>query len=160
MEKHPITCARCGADVSRDKSAGLTYCSACGTGLSRTEREREICKQEEVRIASPRAELDPDTQIFWKGLFWLSGIAAPVGTVLLYGVIQSILSLDQTSDEITIAVVALVIALMPPSLCLSKLYTRPQSTSGVILSTVGIALGLASGLCVVLFSILYAGCGP
>lgn len=163
MEKHPIACARCGADVSRDTNAGLTYCSVCGTALPRAEREREVSKKQEVPVAPRRAELDPETQRYLKSQFLFYGLTSPIVTVLLGVSIHSVWSIVQPSmlgfDGLITGAGAFVLALMAPSLYLSKLYVRPRSAIGVILSTVGLALGLAFGICVVLFSILYASCG-
>ena len=76
MEKHPITCARCGADVSRDTSAGLTYCSGCGRGLEPSTEHLD-------EIAPPSMDADDlADRRRWRISFWLIFLLTPVAMLL------------------------------------------------------------------------------
>ncbi len=158
MEKHPITCTRCGADVSRDMSAGLTYCSACGRGL---EPSREPLNEV---APEPMDADDLAERRRWRISFWLIFLLTPVAMLLtgigsstagkwLPAFIAGTKGAAVMRDFAVIGVLGvLVLGALGAGYCLKRLKNTAQNTEEAIAQTVGFAIGILFLYVVIAFS--------
>ena len=148
MEKHPIACARCGADVSRDKSAGLTYCSGCGRGL-----DASVEPLDEVAL-DPNDADDIADRRRWRISFWLIFLLTPVAMLLtgfgsasagdwLPAFIAGTKGAAAMRDFAALGVLGvLVLGALGSGYCLQRLKNTAQNTKEAIVQIVGFAIGI------------------
>lgn len=148
MEKHPIPCARCGADVSRDINAGLTYCSGCGRGLEPSTEHLD-------EIAPPSMDADDlADRRRWRISFWLIFLLTPVAMLLtgfgsasagdwLPAFIAGTKGAAAMRDFAALGVLGvLVLGALGSGYCLKRLKNTAQNTKEAIVQIVGFAIGI------------------
>ena len=158
MEKHLITCARCGADVSRDTSAGLTYCSGCGRGLEPSTEHLD-------EIAPPSMDADDlADRRRWRISFWLIFLLTPVAMLLtgfgsasagewLPAFIAGTKGAAAMRDFAVFGVLGmLVLGALGSGYCLQRLKRTAQTNGEAIAQIVGFAIGILFLYVVIAFS--------
>ena len=156
MEIEPQPCSRCGADTQIDRAAGLTYCSACGSGLSAGP---DVLKTDPAH--SPDAD-DVADRRRWKQCFWLAFFLTPVATMAAgAGATFLIRTLPAIGNEtgqllgIYSVIGTFAAGILSSSYCLLRIrnetLTRGETLAHLIL--------YAFGMVVAYGGILFAGCG-
>ena len=96
MEQTPSQCWHCGADTTRDRAAGLTYCSGCGRGW---------VPDSSVANGQPTTPLDADDAADrrrWMICFWLCFLLTPAATFLTWAGIPTLIRLLPGSSPVVV----------------------------------------------------------